>query len=60
MFSESPPLKRKNSDQPPPKSEATSPCAETQSGELLQFLMGGFIPLSEFRENNPDLQSENE
>jgi hypothetical protein len=52
MFSESPPLKRKNSDQPPPKSEATSPCAEAQEEELLHFRMGGFIPPSEFRENN--------
>jgi len=26
--------------------------------EMLHFLMGGFIPQSEYRENNPDLQSE--
>jgi hypothetical protein len=49
MFSESPPLKRKNSDQPPPKSEATSP---RDDEEMLQFMVGGFIPQSEFRENN--------
>ncbi|MDT0194757.1 hypothetical protein Q9R30_05235, partial [Arthrobacter sp. AB6] len=52
MFSESPPLKRKNSDQPPPKSEAASRCAEALKEEMLHFLMGGFIPQSEFRENN--------
>ncbi|TLM74040.1 hypothetical protein, partial [Pseudarthrobacter sp. NamB4] len=52
MFSESPPLKRKNSDQNPPKTEATSACAEALNEELLHFMAGGFIPLDEFRENN--------
>jgi hypothetical protein len=52
MFSESPPLKRKNSDQPPPKSEAASSCAKALNEEMLHFMMGGFIPQSEFRENN--------
>jgi hypothetical protein len=52
MFSESPPLKRKNSDQPPTKSEATSPRAKVRNEEMLQFLMGRFIPPNESRRNS--------
>ncbi|WP_267278527.1 hypothetical protein M1E17_08160 [Arthrobacter sp. D1-29] len=56
MSSESPPLSGDN----PLHKRSNSSCAQHGNDEKLHFLMGGFIPQSEHRENNPDLQSEYE
>jgi hypothetical protein len=56
MSSESPPL----SGDKPLHLRSNCSCAQHGNEEMLRFLMGGFIPPSEHRENNPDLQSEYE
>jgi hypothetical protein len=56
MSSESPPL----SGDKPLHLRSDSSCAKHENEEKLPFVMGGFVPRSEHRENNPDLQSEYE
>ncbi|WP_230117638.1 hypothetical protein [Arthrobacter sp. Bi83] len=56
MFSESPPL---SGDKPPSLEKRFFMC-NARNEEKLPFAMGGFVPPSEYRENNPDLQSEYE
>ncbi|XAS68916.1 hypothetical protein V3C33_06470 [Micrococcaceae bacterium Sec5.7] len=61
MSSESPPLSGDNPLQLRSNSSCVqSSCAACMNEEKLQLLMGGFIPPGEYRENNPDLQSEYE
>jgi hypothetical protein len=53
LFSESPPL---SGDKPPSK-KSNSSCARHKDDEKLLILLGGFSLLSEYPENNRDLQS---
>jgi hypothetical protein len=56
MCSESPPL---SGDKPPSQEKQFFMCTALND-EKLHFLMGGFMPQSEYPGNNPDLQSEYE
>jgi hypothetical protein len=49
LFSESPPL---SGDKPPTDIEKQFSAMRCMERKLLPFLLGGFIPPSEFRENN--------
>jgi hypothetical protein len=53
LFSESPPL---SGDKPPSK-RSNSSCARHKDDGKLLILLGGFSLLSEYPENNRDLQS---
>ncbi len=52
MFFESPPLMRKDSDQPPTKVKQLHHVRKHRTEEMLNFMAGEFISSSEFRENN--------
>jgi hypothetical protein len=57
LFSESPPL---SGDKPPTDIEKQFSAMRCMERRMLLILLGGFIPLGEFRENNRICKSEYE